>query len=374
MAVQAKVGNLFESNAQTWVNTVNTVGVMGKGVALEFKKRFPDMFTDYVRRCNEHSVRLGEPYLFKNQQGPWVLNFPTKQHWRDVSRLDAIIRGLEYLEKHYQEWGIRSLAVPPLGCGLGQLDWAVVGPTLFQHLNRLPIPVELYAPHGTPPEQLKLDFLAAASPESSAPRPGKTPIKIQPSWLTLAETLFRLEQEPYHWPVGRTTFQKIAYFLTREGVPTGLNFARGSYGPFSRELKPVIGRLMNNGVIVEQHLGRMFRITVGPTYSDAQQQAKSEIRKWEEPVTKVVDLFTRMTTQDAEIAATVHFIAQELSVKGCPSELDVLKEVQEWKQHRRPPLKTEEIAKTIRNLNILRWVNLEPSKELPVPKDTFADA
>ena len=147
--ITVRVGNLFDSNAQTLVNTVNCVGIMGKGIALEFKKRFPEMNRDYEERCKAGKVKLGRPYLFTDLVGPWVLNFPTKDHWRSVSRVQDVIEGLEYLKQHYREWGIRSLAMPPLGCGQGQLEWRVVGPTLYRHLSELDIPVELFAPHGT---------------------------------------------------------------------------------------------------------------------------------------------------------------------------------------------------------------------------------
>lgn len=144
--IEVRKGDLFESSAQTLVNTVNTVGVMGKGVALGFKQRFPEMYRDYVQRCEHGLVKLGEPYLWQTLVEPWVLNFPTKAHWRTRSRLQDIVSGLEYLESHYRAWGVRSLAVPPLGCGNGGLEWRVVGPTLYEHLSRLGIPVELYAP------------------------------------------------------------------------------------------------------------------------------------------------------------------------------------------------------------------------------------
>src|SRR4051812_42607886 len=144
-------GDIFESGAQTLVNTVNCVGVMGAGVALQFKKRFPDMYADYLARCERHAVRLGEPYLFQRQSPPWILNFPTKGHWRSTSRLSDIEAGLSYLAEHYRAWGITSLAVPPLGCGQGGLEWRVVGPVLARHLDQLDIPVTLYAPLGTPP-------------------------------------------------------------------------------------------------------------------------------------------------------------------------------------------------------------------------------
>jgi O-acetyl-ADP-ribose deacetylase (regulator of RNase III) len=156
--VQVLVGDLFESDAQTLVNAVNCVGVMGKGVALEFKKRYPDMYDDYVARCARKQVQPGEPYLFRRLSPPNILNFPTKDHWRSAARLDDIVAGLTYLERHYHEWGITSLAVPALGCGHGQLEWHVIGPVLVRYLSRLDIPVKLYAPVGTPPSELVEGF------------------------------------------------------------------------------------------------------------------------------------------------------------------------------------------------------------------------
>ena len=129
-------GNIFNSKCQTLVNTVNCVGVMGKGIALGFKERFPDMFEDYAKRCERGEVKLGKPYLYKKPTIPWIVNFPTKDHWRSVSKLEDIIRGLEFITERYEEWGIRSIALPPLGSGLGQLNWDIVGPTLYKYLKK----------------------------------------------------------------------------------------------------------------------------------------------------------------------------------------------------------------------------------------------
>ena len=104
--VKILIGDIFNSRAQTLVNTVNIVGVMGKGIALEFKNRFPEMFNDYKRRCDAKDVKLGRPYLYKTIDGPWILNFPTKDHWRSVSKLSDIIEGLQYLERNYRKWEI----------------------------------------------------------------------------------------------------------------------------------------------------------------------------------------------------------------------------------------------------------------------------
>ena len=358
------VGDLFESDAQTLVNTVNIAGVMGKGVALGFRRRFRDMYEDYVARCQAGLVKLGEPYVYKQLIPPWIVNFPTKEHWRSVARLSDIVTGLEYLEEHYEGWGLTSLAVPPLGCGEGQLEWRIVGPTLYRHLARLSIPVELYAPHGTPAEQLEEAFLMALrDPEAGGP-----PLRVSPGGVALTEVLALIEREPYHWPVGRTAFQKIAYFATASGIPTGLNYERGSYGPFAPELKGLTTRLVNNGVVEERRLGRMFAVKPGPTYDDARRAYKDHLRSWQQVIDRIADLFLRMKTIDAEAAATVHFAATSLkdSLGQTPSESEVLAEVMRWKQRRRPPLDEKQIATTIRNLAALGWLEVKPSAELPI--------
>lgn len=367
----AKIGDLFASKAQTLVNTVNCVGVMGKGVALGFKQRFPEMYEDYVIRCRRGQVKLGRPYVYKRLVEPWILNFPTKDHWRAVSRLSDIAAGLEYLTGHYREWGITSLAVPPLGCGNGQLDWNVVGPTLYRYLDKLDIPVEMYAPRETPPEQLTTEFLGRRR-GSGVGDPQPAGARLPPEAIALVGVVSRVAREPHHWPVGRTTFQKIAYFLTEAGIPTGLHYQRGSYGPFSPEIKRLIGRLMNHNVVSEQRRGQMFEINPGSTYPDARTLYMDKLKAWAPAIERVADLFLRLPrTHDAEIAATVHFAAkglQEASERR-PSEREVLEEVRRWKVRRRPPLDDREVAEAIRHLNLLGWVDLEASPDLPVEDD-----
>ena len=362
------VGDLFESSAQTLVNTVNCVGVMGKGVALEFKERFPDMYTDYVRRCEAHEVKLGQPYLFKRTTVPWILNFPTKDHWKSVSKLSDIVAGLEYLSAHYKAWGITSLAVPPLGCGQGQLEWRVVGPTLYRYLEKLAIPIELYAPFGTPGAELKPEFLAKGGEDGGAGVPRS---RVTPGWVALVEALARIEKEPYHWPMGRILFQKLAYFATESGIPTGLEYRKGSFGPFADDLKQLITKLVNNGLIREERRGKMFAVRVGPTYTDAKVAFETELRKLEEPLERVVDLVVRMRTEQAEVAATVHFAAKTLATRNRkkPSECDVLNATMEWKSRRTPPLEKTQVAAAIRNLGILGWLDVEASPELPISKE-----
>jgi len=368
-------GDLLESKAQTLVNTVNCVGIMGKGIALQFKERFPEMFKDYMDRCKCNEVKLGKPYLFKKLFPPWILNFPTKDHWRSVSKLEDIIHGLSYLIRHYKEWGITSLAVPPLGCGYGQLEWKIVGPTLYRYLSQLDIPVELYAPHGTPQNEMAIEFLTQKGKTEVYADRKQSSDKIKPAWIAMVEILYRIEQEPYHWPVGRTTFQKIAYVVTREGLDTGLNYQRASYGPFSPEVKNLITRLVNNGLIQEKRLGKMFAVEVGPTFYDARKSWFDDLKKWEPVIDKATDLFMRLHTKQSETVATVLFVADQLSKinNANPSETDVLDEVMKWKQKRRPPLEEGEVAYTIRNLAALRWLQVKSSPQLPIPREELAE-
>lgn len=363
------VGDMFESKAQTLVNTVNTVGVMGKGIALEFKKRFPDMFEDYLARCRAGQVKLGEPYLFRRAGGPWIINFPTKEHWRSVSRISDIARGLQFLLLHYHEWGVQSLAVPPLGCGSGQLDWRVIGPTLYRYLKRFEIPVELYAPHGTPPDQLELGFL------EEQPLPSAIPAtQLEPGWVALVDILHRITSEPHHWPIGRVGFQKIAYFATLAGIPTKLEYRRASFGPYAPELKRVMTRLVNNGVISEERTGNLFAVAVGPTYPDARKAYKPQLEAWDHQLARVADLILRVRPEHAEVAAAVSFAARSLEEKlgRKPTELEVFEEVLRWKQRRRPPVQPAEVAVAVRGLGSLGWLDATPATELPLPDEALA--
>ncbi|QJR09123.1 hypothetical protein DSM104443_00159 [Usitatibacter rugosus] len=136
-------GNLFDSPAQVLVNTVNTVGVMGKGIALTFKSVYPEMFTKYVALCESKQFDIGNLFLYKTQN-KWILNFPTKKHWRNPSKLEYIERGLQKFVDTYSEQNIVSIAFPQLGCGNGELLWEDVEPVMQRYLRALPINVFVY--------------------------------------------------------------------------------------------------------------------------------------------------------------------------------------------------------------------------------------
>lgn len=354
--VRVLEGDLLKSRMHALVNTVNTVGIMGKGVALAFKKRYPAMYVDYVGRCDRHEVRLGEPYVYETEDH-LVINFPTKQHWRSVSRLSDIVAGLEYLERHYKAWNIRSLAVPPLGCGNGQLDWRVVGPVLLRHLRRLDIPVELYAPNGSSLLDTQLDLLNAED-EGRAEQEWR----LEPWLVAIAETIHRLESQPYHWPVGRVMFQKIVYFATAAGLPTDLQFEAASFGPFAPGLKAAVARMQNNGLITERQRGRMFEVRSGAVLEDARAIYKDQLEQWSDLIDRIVDLSARLDTTGAEIAATVHYTTEVLHSRldRSPTITEVISSVGEWKGKRKPPLMRDDILRAIVSLGTRGWLQVDP--------------
>jgi O-acetyl-ADP-ribose deacetylase (regulator of RNase III) len=141
-------GDILRSHMQTLTVPVNTVGVMGKGLALQVKLRYPDVRTEYQRVCRQGLLAMGRPYLYKPKAdgAKWFLLFPTKRHWREDSDLAGIEEGLRWLLESYKALGITSLAVPALGAGLGRLPWRSVGPLMCRYLAKLDIPVALYLP------------------------------------------------------------------------------------------------------------------------------------------------------------------------------------------------------------------------------------
>jgi O-acetyl-ADP-ribose deacetylase (regulator of RNase III) len=135
--------SLLTSQAQTIVNTVNTVGVMGKGLAQELKRQHPLMFKAYKKICDERLLDIGQLWLWRGS-GQWVLNFPTKKHWRNPSKLSYIEDGLKKFVDQFEEQGIREVAFPRLGCGNGGLDWDDVQPLMHRYLSKLPIRVYIH--------------------------------------------------------------------------------------------------------------------------------------------------------------------------------------------------------------------------------------
>lgn len=358
--VRVVEGDLLKSRMHALVNTVNTVGIMGKGVALAFKKRYPDMFADYAQRCARGEVKLGQPYPYA-EADHIVVNFPTKEHWRAVSRISDVEAGLEALEKNYKAWGIQSIAVPPLGCGNGQLEWRLVAPVLVRYLARLDIPVELYAPHGSSMTERQMDLFAVDESQSQE----EVKYHLEPWLVGVGELIRWLEAQPYHWPVGRIMLQKAVYFATVAGLPTGLNFEAASYGPFAQGLKAAVARMQNNGLLVERRRGSMFEVVTGKNFGDARLSYKNYLDEWREILDRTFDLIVRFDTKTAEVAASVHYVSEALRnrLDRPPTITEVINAVEAWKIRRQPPLSRDDILQAIVNLGMRGWIQVQADAE-----------
>ncbi len=194
---------------------------------------------------------------------------------------------------------------------------------------------------------------------------------ILPSWVALVEIVRKLEEQPYHWPVQRSIFHAIAYVATRHGLPTGFTYRRGSFGPFSGDLKNAESKLINNNLLQEKRLGKLFLIESGPNFDRIRKNFQPSLDWWKPVIEKTTDLFMRVNTDQAEVIATVMFAADALKQekRSSPTETEVLDAVLQWKQKRRPPLDEMAVASTIRNLGMLRWLEVKPDVRLRLPEE-----
>ena len=355
-----KLGDIFESGMETLVNTINCVGVMGKGIALEFKKRYPKMYGEYTDMCEQGHVRPGKPYLYKDMDGNSILNFPTKDHWRSPSKLSYIINGLEWFRKNYEKLEITSIAFPPLGCGNGGLSWEVVGPLMYHYLHDLPIEIAVYAPYGTSREQLTIEYLQSnviTSPEDVI---GNKNITFNRYWYLILYVVQQLNNDKYTLHVGRTIRQKICFMLTRCGFPTGFHFARNDFGPYAPEVNEAITVLSNANLLTEVQLGKMVETRVSDKFKLKKDDfSQDEMAK----VEKVIDLLSRIkSTAQAEMMSTVLFAYDELVKRGStPTEEEIFNYIIEWKP-RWKSNKDYEIISTIKDLAELQWIVPDCSK------------
>lgn len=236
-------GNLLTADADALVNTVNTVGVMGKGIALQFKRAHPDNYAAYRAAFDRGELRIGRIFVFDTGRlgaGRYILNFPTKRHWRSMSRLEDIQAGLDDLVEVVDELGLGSVAVPALGAGNGGLDWKDVRPLIEAAAARMPATrLLVFPPAGAPP--------AAAMPVGTA-RPvltrGRAMLLVaMDRYLAQANTLESRSG------VSELEIQKLAYFLQLVGVPLGLRFDRGRYGPYAKALHPVLQEMEGHQIV-----------------------------------------------------------------------------------------------------------------------------
>jgi uncharacterized protein YwgA len=234
----------------------------------------------------------------------------------------------------------------------------------------------LYAPFNVAHEELQIEYLESQAGTAGYSGPFTPVSRVPPAAIALVETVRRLKTNPYQPPIGRIYFQKLAYFGTEAGIPTGLTFERRAFGPYAHALKPMTSKLINNGLVDEERRGQLIAVEVGATFQKARGVYEDALVQWAPEIARLVDLMARMTSRQAEVAATVHYTAKQLWMANGEqpvSEADVLAAVMEWKAKRQPPFESEEIASAIRNLALLGWMRVLPSPDLPVPDSQLDD-
>jgi O-acetyl-ADP-ribose deacetylase (regulator of RNase III) len=234
--IEYKTGDILADDAEALVNTVNCVGIMGRGVALQFKDAFPKNFRAYEKACERHEIVPGKMFVSENDSltNPrFIINFPTKRHWRGKSRIEDVESGLVALVEEIKSRQIRSIAIPPLGAGLGGLNWKEVRPRIEKALKGLAgLIVRVYEPNGAPTAQEKSS--SRAVPKMTAGRA---------ALVVLIDRYLSGLLDP---SVSLLEVHKLMYFMQEAGEPLKLQYVQGPYGPYAENLRHVLRVIEGN--------------------------------------------------------------------------------------------------------------------------------
>lgn len=362
--IQLVRGDILRQEADALVNTVNCVGVMGRGIALQFRRAFEDNYAAYRKAAKIHGIRPGQMFVFErtgHEQPRWIVNFPTKRHWKANSRIEDIESGLEDLIRVIRERGIRSIAIPPLGCGLGGLDWAVVRPLVESALASIPeVEVYLFEPDKAP---------AAREMVNRTRRPRMTPARA--AVLGLMENYLAGVMDV---GVSLLELHKLTYFLQAAGEPLRLNFKAAQYGPYAENLRHVLSDM-------ESHYIHGF----GEGRDDPRQPielaegAAAEGRALLEDHPTTLGRFAQVSRliegfespYGLELLASVHWVADR---QGAQTLAQAVERVHGWSQ-RKTMFTPHQIKAAWDRLHALKWlgdgtasgVNLAPIPPGPRP-------
>lgn len=334
-------GNLLNANTEALVNTVNTVGVMGKGIALQFKNCFPNNFKIYHDACKNKTFTTGQ--ILTVQEGDllnqkYILNFPTKAHWRSPSKIEYIETGLVALKNEIKKHKIKSIAIPPLGCGNGGLNWKIVKELMVGELEDLDLEIHIYEPNEKIKQVLQKDVI-------------KKEATLTPARAMLLYLMFNYENAGDQSSL--FVANKLAYFLQRKGEKLRLKFEAHHYGPYSVQVNHVLLHL--NG----SYLNGMEQNTVKPFEPlqlnyDMLEEVNSYIQTKLSPDQKqrleeIIEFLNSFESTFAlELLATVDFIQSNYNVKDVNG---VLKSVAKWSNRKRNLFKTEQVEIAINHLS-----------------------
>jgi O-acetyl-ADP-ribose deacetylase (regulator of RNase III) len=346
--VRVVTGNLLDAKVEALVNTVNTVGVMGKGLALQFKKAFPANSKAYEAACKKGDLQIGKMFVFEAGGivlPRYIINFPTKKHWRDTSKLEFIESGLQDLVRVIRDRRVRSVAVPPLGAGLGGLDWSRVRALIEDALGKLTdVEILLFEPKGAPPP---------AEMSNATPRPRMTPGRA-----AVLALMNRYLVPGYDYLLSLLEVQKLAYFLQEAGQPLQLNYKPDLYGPYADKLRHVLDHLEGHFI---EGLGDGQNKPTTPLklLPGAAVEAESFLSSNHESQTrlaKVAELIEGYETPfGMELLSTVHWAATH-DVEAAQSAADTVQAVHAWNERKATTMRPEQIRTAWDHLKAHGWL------------------
>jgi len=342
--IEITTGNLLDADAEALVNTVNAVGVMGKGIALQFKQAFPDNFKAYEAACRRDEVQPGRMFVFRRNtfgNPKVIINFPTKRHWKGKARIEDIEAGLRDLVRVIEGENIRSVAVPPLGCGFGGLKWTDVEPRIERALGRLEARVLLFAPKGAPQaEQMKV----------RTERPAMTPTRA-----AVLELMKRYAVPGYRLTL--LEIQKLAYFLQVAGEPLKLRFEKQKYGPYAEKLHHVLQRLEGHFIRGYGDRSRSVSVTLMPSALEESESFLQNCGETRQRLDRVSQLIRGLETPyGMELLSTVHWVASEEDSEAREDSSRAIEGVQKWSEYKRRTFVPRHIELAWKRLKAQSWI------------------
>ena len=320
--IEFKTGDILRADVEALVNTVNCVGIMGRGIALQFKNDFPENFKAYEAACAREEVQPGKMFVFETRtltNPKFIINFPTKRHWRGKSRMEDIDSGLKALVEEIRTRGIRSIAIPPLGSGLGGLNWADVRPRIVEALRGLnDLQVIVFEPNSAP--------VATKSREVPNMTAGRAALVV------LMHRYLGGLMDPF---VTLLEVHKLMYFMKEAGQLPKLSYEKGPYGPYSSNLRHVLkdieGHLVSGYADGGDAPDKQLELVPGAVKdAEAFLADDASMRASFDRVGKLVEGFE--TPFGLELLATVHWVA---SRENATSAEDAVAKVYAWNDRKK---------------------------------------
>lgn len=337
-------GNLLQAETQALVNTVNTVGVMGKGIALQFKERFKQNFKEYAAACKNGDIAIGKLFVVTENslEGQKIIvNFPTKTDWFKKSQYNYIEEGLKDLVGVINKYDIKSIALPPLGCGNGGLSWNKVRPLIEKYLGELSIDIIVYEPIDAVKDILQKEE-------------NKKEIELTPARAMLLYTLNEYEKRGEVASVFAAN--KLAYFLQESGEPMRLQFVAYTYGPYAQAVEKVLYALNGKYITgLEQMNAKAFEplTLVSEKSAEVETYVNNKLSSIQKDrlksVFKLIEGFE--STLSLEILSSIHFLQREN--KGF-TQKDYLEKIQSWNDRKKNLIKEEYINIALTHLENYR--------------------